>query len=351
MSQPLPAARPSGSPFAFQAIWGFLRSLDIVSLSALSCLALCLSGLYTGVAQLVEQRIPNPQVAGSTPAARAFFFRRGFRLSDWEGLSPFIIPVLRLTPLGSPFAFGDLGFAFIGCFAFRRFGFLCLSDVSGGCALLLRWHFLRLRFWGLFFGLCGVSRTDLLSDELVMLYRWPQGRIIRVLFLIAVVLIAADFGFNAYGQYDAWSTAEEQDVSNLVYMGILGVLGAVILIGGGVAMIGFVPKAAQFLIEVEQEMSKVTWPSRADLIRSTILIALLSVILALLIAGVDLLNYWLVYSQIIGGGQVMAMHWYVVKAISGRENKARDTIVQKVRQAGLSDNLGRFWCPQSASPR
>ena len=83
-------------------------------------------------------------------------------------------------------------------------------------------------------------------------------------------------------------------------MGILGVLGAVILIGG-VAMIGFVPKAAQFLIEVEQEMSKVTWPSRADLIRSTILIALLSVILALLIAGVDLLNYWLVYSQIIGG--------------------------------------------------
>jgi preprotein translocase subunit SecE len=133
-----------------------------------------------------------------------------------------------------------------------------------------------------------------------MLYRWPQGRIIRVIFLIAVVLVASDFGFNAYGQYSAWSTAEEQDWSNLVYMSILGVLGAVILVAG-VAMIGFVPKAAQFLIEVEQEMSKVTWPSRSDLIRSTILIALLAVILALLIAGVDLLNYWLVYNQIIGG--------------------------------------------------
>ena len=48
-------------------------------------------------------------------------------------------------------------------------------------------------------GLCGVSRTDLLNDELVMLYRWPQGIIIRVLFFVAVVLIAADFGFNAYG--------------------------------------------------------------------------------------------------------------------------------------------------------
>lgn len=41
----------------------------------------------------------------------------------------------------------------------------------------------------------------------------------------------------------------------------------------------------------------------------------------------------------------MAMHWYVVKAISGRENKARDTIVQKVRQAGLTDDLGRLLVP------
>ena len=196
-------------------------------------MVLCLSGFYTGVAQLVEQRIPNPQVAGSTPAARAFF-------SD--------------SPCGVSFR-----------------------------------------------DLFGESLSGIFSSELVMLYRWPQGRIIRVIFLVAVVLIAADFGFNAYGQYDAWASAtEEQSVSNLVYMSILGVLGAVVLIGG-VALIGFVPKAAQFLIEVEQEMSKVTWPSRSDLIRSTILIALLSVILALLIAGVDLLNYWLVYNQIIGG--------------------------------------------------
>ena len=35
-----------------------------------------------------------------------------------------------------------------------------------------------------------------------MLYRWPQGRIMRV-FPVAVVFIAADLGFNAYGQYDA----------------------------------------------------------------------------------------------------------------------------------------------------
>lgn len=41
----------------------------------------------------------------------------------------------------------------------------------------------------------------------------------------------------------------------------------------------------------------------------------------------------------------MAMHWFVVKAISGRENKARDTIVTKVRQAGFSEQLGRLLVP------
>lgn len=41
----------------------------------------------------------------------------------------------------------------------------------------------------------------------------------------------------------------------------------------------------------------------------------------------------------------MAMHWFVVKAISGRENKARDTIEMKVRQAGMSERLGRLLVP------
>ncbi|TVR11065.1 MAG: transcription termination/antitermination factor NusG [Planctomycetota bacterium] len=41
----------------------------------------------------------------------------------------------------------------------------------------------------------------------------------------------------------------------------------------------------------------------------------------------------------------MAMHWYVVKAISGRENKCRDAIVTKARQAGKSEQVGRLLVP------
>ncbi|TVR45571.1 MAG: preprotein translocase subunit SecE [Planctomycetota bacterium] len=133
-----------------------------------------------------------------------------------------------------------------------------------------------------------------------MLYRWPQGRILRVIVLVAVILMALDLGLGAWGQYSAWATATERDLSNLIYMGLLGSLGAIILIYGVLAVV-VLPKPAQFLIEVEQEMARVTWPSRADLIRSTILIALLSVILAVVIAVVDLFNYWLVYTNIIGG--------------------------------------------------
>lgn len=133
-----------------------------------------------------------------------------------------------------------------------------------------------------------------------MLYRWPQGRIMRVIVLVAVLLMALDLGLHAWGQYNAWATATDRDATNLIYMGLLGGFGAIVLVYGVLA-VAVLPKPAQFLIEVEQEMARVTWPSRTDLIRSTILIALLSVILAVIIAIVDLFNYWLVYTNIIGG--------------------------------------------------
>ena len=132
-----------------------------------------------------------------------------------------------------------------------------------------------------------------------MLYKWPQGRILRIIMLIAVLLITWDLGWSGYGQYSAWATADEPDTSNLIYMGLLGTMSAVAFFVG-LAMVGFVPRTAQFLIEVEQEMAKVNWPSRADLIRSTILIAILAVVLALLIVVIDLFNNKLIYEWILG---------------------------------------------------
>ena len=47
-------------------------------------------------------------------------------------------------------------------------------------------------------------------------------------------------------------------------------------------------KAITYLKEVRQEMSKVTWPTRTELWQSTVVVLVLSGIIALFIFGADL---------------------------------------------------------------
>ncbi|NRA38738.1 MAG: preprotein translocase subunit SecE, partial [Planctomycetes bacterium] len=58
----------------------------------------------------------------------------------------------------------------------------------------------------------------------------------------------------------------------------------------GVTSTLFHAQRGQFLIEVEQEAAKVTLPQRSELVRSTIIIAIGTVIMALVLALVDYLN-------------------------------------------------------------
>ena len=55
------------------------------------------------------------------------------------------------------------------------------------------------------------------------------------------------------------------------------------------AMVRSVRQAVEFMRAVRAEMAKVTWPSRAELIRATRMILVLSVALGLLIGWLDLL--------------------------------------------------------------
>jgi preprotein translocase SecE subunit len=75
----------------------------------------------------------------------------------------------------------------------------------------------------------------------------------------------------------------------------------------GIVAVGFHPRAVDFLIEVEQEMVKVEWPTRSTLVRSTIIIFIATALLAALIFLVDLVNYqvvlkWLpsLFHQVLG---------------------------------------------------
>lgn len=132
------------------------------------------------------------------------------------------------------------------------------------------------------------------------MYRWPQGRVIRVVSFALLLLIAGDLAFHAWAHTRAYLRADAA-WQPLTYAIIYGVLALVVLIGGAIA-VGFKPRTAQFLIEVEQEMTRVTWPKSNEIVRATVLIAIMTVVLAVFIFAVDLVNIWLINDVILDRG-------------------------------------------------
>jgi preprotein translocase SecE subunit len=134
------------------------------------------------------------------------------------------------------------------------------------------------------------------------MYKWPQGRVIRTICLLLLAAIAVDFGCEAWGHLYVWlnPTLETSPVRQLILGCLSGTLGLAVLLGGLVA-VGFHHRAVDFLIEVEQEMVRVTWPPTRALINSTIWIAVMIAILALFILAIDTLVYNYVISKFLGG--------------------------------------------------
>lgn len=133
------------------------------------------------------------------------------------------------------------------------------------------------------------------------MYKWPQGKIIRVLALCLVCVIAADLGFfGAFPQFVIYS--EGSGVRSLVIGCIYGALALAALIAGLIA-IGFKPVSVDFLIDVEYEMARVTWPTTNELVRATIVIALLMVFLGVSIFAVDWFNLEILFKNLYGVGK------------------------------------------------
>jgi preprotein translocase SecE subunit len=108
--------------------------------------------------------------------------------------------------------------------------------------------------------------------------------------MIIVALVAFDFGIAAWGQWRSiLDTPGAVPLMTKVSLGVLVVLTAAVGIGGFI-MVGLYHKSAQFLIEVEGEMGKVTWPAKHELIRLTIAICVISLLLTASIFLVD----WLI---------------------------------------------------------
>lgn len=123
------------------------------------------------------------------------------------------------------------------------------------------------------------------------MYKWPQGRVIRTVCLILLLLIAADLGYHgAYGPLELW--ARDNNAKQLGVGLFFATLTAAVLIAG-LVLVGFKAFSVDFLIEVEQEMVKVEWPTSSVLIRSTIVIAIATAIVGGIIYAVDVINFHL----------------------------------------------------------
>jgi len=122
------------------------------------------------------------------------------------------------------------------------------------------------------------------------MYKWPQGRVIRTIAIIVALIVATDLGYNgAWARLSVYLDADAGGWRQLLLGCIFGVAALAALLAGIIGA-GFKPKSVDFLIEVEQEMTRVTWPKMPDLMRSTLFIALMIVILASSILAVDLMN-------------------------------------------------------------
>ena len=110
----------------------------------------------------------------------------------------------------------------------------------------------------------------------VGLYKPNQGRITRQVtcgsIWVAVALGAWRLQQTLY-EYDHWQ-----------YVLSLGVL--VIGFWGAYRLVNY-PQFTDFLIAVEAEMNKVSWPSRGELIRSSLVVIFVIFALALILFGYD----------------------------------------------------------------
>jgi len=116
-------------------------------------------------------------------------------------------------------------------------------------------------------------------------YKPTQGRIVRQLTALAIWVIVA------LGCYR---------LSFAVSSGFLGIPAAptlvpmVLLVSGlwfGFRIVNW-PRFADFLISVEAEMAKVTWPSKAELIRASIVVIVTIIILAVSLFLFDIVWQW-----------------------------------------------------------
>lgn len=135
------------------------------------------------------------------------------------------------------------------------------------------------------------TRTGSLVGEMLSLslYKWSQGRVTRQVTFAALVLIVG-IGAWQLSQVITGLAAGEASGPDLGVMRF-AVPGALMAAGLWFCFrIVNLPRFAEFLIAVEAEMAKVSWPTATEVFRSSVVVIFLIFALAFLLAAFDL--FW-----------------------------------------------------------
>jgi preprotein translocase subunit SecE len=117
----------------------------------------------------------------------------------------------------------------------------------------------------------------------VGVYKRSQGRVARQATFAAM---AITFALAAWRLYVTFST----DLSRWGGFVPYAVSGIVVALGLWISFrVVNMPRFADFLIAVEAEMNKVSWPSRTELIRSSMVVIFVIFALSIILFGFDLI--------------------------------------------------------------
>jgi preprotein translocase subunit SecE len=147
--------------------------------------------------------------------------------------------------------------------------------------------------------------TGLFFRELFQLgiYKRSQGRVARQVTFAALAVIVLLAAWRLSVAAVGWQVGALGDNSEHVLRFALP--GALALVGMWIAFrLVNIPSFADFLIAVEAEMNKVSWPTKTELYRSSLVVILLILCLALILFGYDI--FWrqlLSLLQVVRGGQ------------------------------------------------
>jgi preprotein translocase subunit SecE len=136
-------------------------------------------------------------------------------------------------------------------------------------------------------------------------YKRNQGKVARQATFFAIVAAVAvgawtmsDGATPEFGAYFVPPALRAQISPQVVAKYVLPMI--VLAIGAWAAFrIVNIPRFAEFLISVENEMGKVSWPSRAELFRASMVVIVVIFMLTAILLGYDLVLKWII-SRLLG---------------------------------------------------